>query len=332
MVESVKAASDVYAPLAGKVSEVNQAVVDDPAARQPRGRRARAGSSASSWPTPAQFDALMDEAGVPGLPGDAVMDALAELAALEARGSLRRPPHRPVRGRHRRDAARGRRGDARRSRGQDRARRDPQPAARSICRRRSTRPARIAELRALAARNARDEVAHRPGLPRHPHAAGDPAQRAGEPRLVHRLHALPGGDRAGAAGGAAQLPDHDLRPDRHADRQRLAARRGDRRRRGGRDGARARQGQVRRGRGRAPTCIRRPAPCWRRGRGRSACELVDFAPGDIAAIGAAKPFAVVLQYPGTTGAIRAAARGDHRGARGGRAGDRRAPIRWRSRC
>jgi glycine dehydrogenase len=32
--------------------------------------------------------------------------------------------------------------------------------------------------------------------------------------------------------------------------------------------------------------------------------LVDVAPGDLAAIGAANPFAVVLQYPGTTGAIR----------------------------
>jgi glycine cleavage system H protein len=30
VVESVKAASDVYAPLAGKVVEVNQAIVDDP--------------------------------------------------------------------------------------------------------------------------------------------------------------------------------------------------------------------------------------------------------------------------------------------------------------
>ena len=32
--------------------------------------------------------------------------------------------------------------------------------------------------------------------------------------------------------------------------------------------------------------------------------LVDVAPGDLAAIGAANPFAVILQYPGTTGAIR----------------------------
>ena len=31
MVESVKAASDVYAPLAGKVVEINQTIIDDPA-------------------------------------------------------------------------------------------------------------------------------------------------------------------------------------------------------------------------------------------------------------------------------------------------------------
>jgi len=33
-------------------------------------------------------------------------------------------------------------------------------------------------------------------------------------------------------------------------------------------------------------------------------RLVDAAPGDVAAIEAARPFAVVLQYPGTTGAVR----------------------------
>ena len=33
-------------------------------------------------------------------------------------------------------------------------------------------------------------------------------------------------------------------------------------------------------------------------------SIVEFAPGDTSAIGAAEPFAVVLQYPGTTGAIR----------------------------
>ena len=33
-------------------------------------------------------------------------------------------------------------------------------------------------------------------------------------------------------------------------------------------------------------------------------KLVDVTPGDLASIGAANPFAVVLQYPGTTGAVR----------------------------
>ncbi len=33
-------------------------------------------------------------------------------------------------------------------------------------------------------------------------------------------------------------------------------------------------------------------------------SLVDVAPGDLAAIGAANPFALVLQYPGSTGAFR----------------------------
>ena len=60
----------------------------------------------------------------------------------------------------------------------------------------------------------------------------DPAQRARGPELVHRLHAVPAGDLPGPARGAAQLPDRGRRPDRAADRQRLAARRGHRRRRG----------------------------------------------------------------------------------------------------
>ena len=47
----------------------------------------------------------------------------------------------------------------------------------------------------------------RPGLPRHAHAAGDPAQRARGPELVHRLHAVPAGDLPGPARGADQLPD-----------------------------------------------------------------------------------------------------------------------------
>ncbi len=71
-----------------------------------------------------------------------------------------------------------------------------------------------------------------------------------------------------------------------------------------------------------PTCIRRPAPCWPPAPRRSGSTLVDVAPGDIAAIGAANPFAVVLQYPGTTGAIRDLHDRDRRRARGRRAGRR----------
>ena len=61
VVESVKAASDVYAPLPGRVTEANSAVVDEPALVN----RAAAGEG---WfyklnvSDPAAFDALMDEA------------------------------------------------------------------------------------------------------------------------------------------------------------------------------------------------------------------------------------------------------------------------------
>ncbi len=60
VVESVKAASDVYAPLAGIVTEVNGAIVDDPALvnREPDG---------DGWffklelADPSDFDDLLDE-------------------------------------------------------------------------------------------------------------------------------------------------------------------------------------------------------------------------------------------------------------------------------
>jgi glycine cleavage system H protein len=61
VVESVKAASDVYAPLAGRVTANNPAIVEDPALvnRDPQGE---------GWffkmtlADPAAFDALLDEA------------------------------------------------------------------------------------------------------------------------------------------------------------------------------------------------------------------------------------------------------------------------------
>ena len=60
VVESVKAASDVYAPLTGRVTEVNSKLVDDPALvnRDPAG---------DGWffklqlTDPAAFDALLDQ-------------------------------------------------------------------------------------------------------------------------------------------------------------------------------------------------------------------------------------------------------------------------------
>ena len=102
----------------------------------------------------------------------------------------------------------------------------------------------LAALRAIAAQEPGLPLVPRAGLPRHAHAAGDPAQHPGESRLVHGVHAVPGGDRAGTARGAAELPDDGDRPDRPGDRQRLAARR---RHRGGRgDGAGVRRPRARR--------------------------------------------------------------------------------------
>ena len=62
VVESVKAASDVYAPLAGRVVEANQAIIDDPAL-------VNRDSAGEGWffklalADVAAFDALLDEAG-----------------------------------------------------------------------------------------------------------------------------------------------------------------------------------------------------------------------------------------------------------------------------
>ena len=61
VVESVKAASEVYAPVAGEVVEVNQAVADEPA-------KVNAGAMGDGWffklrlADKSQLDGLMDEA------------------------------------------------------------------------------------------------------------------------------------------------------------------------------------------------------------------------------------------------------------------------------
>ncbi len=117
----------------------------------------------------------------------------------------------------------------------------------------------LAELKAMAAKNKVFEELHRPGLLRHAHAGRHPAQRPREPRLVHRLHALPGRDLAGPHGSAGQLPDHGLRPHGHGHRQRLDARRGHRRGRGHDAGQAQREEQEQRVPGRPATAIRRPS-------------------------------------------------------------------------
>ena len=61
VVESVKAASEVYAPIAGEVVEINQAVADEPA-------KVNAGAMGDGWffklriADKSQLDDLMDEA------------------------------------------------------------------------------------------------------------------------------------------------------------------------------------------------------------------------------------------------------------------------------
>ncbi|WDI32307.1 glycine cleavage system protein GcvH [Hyphococcus flavus] len=61
VVESVKAASDVYAPISGEIVEVNSAIVDEPAKvnEDPAGAAWFVKLKASN---PSELDALMDEA------------------------------------------------------------------------------------------------------------------------------------------------------------------------------------------------------------------------------------------------------------------------------
>ncbi|MFQ5562620.1 MAG: glycine cleavage system protein GcvH [Parvularculaceae bacterium] len=61
VVESVKAASDVFAPISGEIVEVNRAIVDEPA-------KINEDPAGAAWfvkikpSKPAELDALMDEA------------------------------------------------------------------------------------------------------------------------------------------------------------------------------------------------------------------------------------------------------------------------------
>ena len=184
---------------------------------------------------------------------------------------IRRPSHRP-------DASRA--GDDARSSSAttsldalidaDGARSRSATARRSRCRPRVDEAEVLAALRALADAQRGAHVAHRHRLLGHDHAAGDPAQRAREPRVVHGVHAVPAGDLPGPARGAAELPDDGHRPHRHGGRERVAARRGHRG--GGGDGAvpPGERATAATPSSSTPTAIRRRSRSSRRGPSRSA--------------------------------------------------------------
>ena len=170
-------------------------------------------------------------------------------------------------------------------------------------------PEALAELRRLAARNTVLTSMIGLGYYADGHPGRDPAQRAGEPGLVHGLHALPAGDLPGPAGGAAQLPDDDRRPDRAAGRGRVPAGRGDRRRGGDDAGPRGRPGRAASSWS-TPTACRRPWRCWPPAPSRSASSW--WSPRSTPEVVAGQPagelFGVLLPVPGRP-AARSATRG-----------------------
>ena len=209
VVESVKAASDVYAPISGEVVEVNAALSDDPAL-------VNGDAEGAGWffkleiAKPAELDGLMD--------------AAAYAPSSRARAE---PAAGPVAGTQHDERFVGRAGSAGAFVGRHIGPDEAEIAAmlevvgagsldELIDR---TVPAAIRTERPLALPPAiergrgaggparagraqpRADLDDRHGLLRHPHAAGDPAQRAREPRLVHGLHALPGRGQPGPARG-----------------------------------------------------------------------------------------------------------------------------------
>ena len=236
VVESVKAASDIYAPVAGEVVAANDGAgarpgegqrgrlrrVDVPhQARQsgrrrraPRRRRLREGRSFLKPP----------EDPMPDTP-------LRHAAAARARPSSRTTP--------RSRAATSAPTPRSRPRCSPRSAspRAPRSSTRSIpaaIRRKSpmglgaprTEGNALAALRRIAAKNRVFKSFIGQGY-YDTHTPGVILRNVlREPRLVHGLHAVPAGDLAGPAGGAAQLPDDGDRPHRPGDRQRLDARRG----------------------------------------------------------------------------------------------------------
>ena len=145
---------------------------------------------------------------------------------------------------------------------------------------------------------------------------GDPAQRAGEPGLVHGVHAVSAGDQPGPAGGAAELPDHGDRSDRADHGERVDAGRGHGGGRGDDAGAAGVQGQVRRCTWWTRTRCRRRWPCCGPGPSRwaSSSRWSTWTPVTRCRT---EFFGLHLQYPGASGAVR-----DHAALVDGRARER----------
>ena len=142
------------------------------------------------------------------------------------------------------------------------------------------------------------------GLPRHDHAAGDPAQRAREPGLVHGVHAVPARDLAGPARSAAQLPDDGraTSPAWTSPTRRCSTRPPPRPRRwrccaGSTPKARRRRSSS------TPTATRRPSTSCAT---RAEPLGIEVVVGEPERRTSPEPacFGVLLQYPGRSGAVR----------------------------
>src|SRR6266478_3454118 len=213
VVESVKAASDVYAPISGEVLEVNDTITAEPAL-------VNSDAAGKAWFFKVKI-ADKSELGV--LMNEGRLDERT-VQTDQRSGDLFRPPsYRPLAARRHGDARDRRREKPRCADERDAAALDPaKGAARSRRAAERDRSARAHERtgRAEPGLNLPD----RPGLFRHHSAGRDPAQHPGKPGVVHGLYALSAGDQPGPAGSAVQFPDHDLGPHRARCRQRLAAR------------------------------------------------------------------------------------------------------------
>ena len=214
-VESVKAVSDVYAPLSGEVTEVNDALAE-PREDQPgplrRGLDGQGEADPSRGGRPAARRRGLQEAAGEGL--------------AKPRPSLPRLPGEPLHLRNRSGPPRDARGDRRRL---DRRalRRHPRGAA--------ARPAARAARR--ASRRPRSTTGSRPSprgmpTPRPRPASWAPgcttttcrrsSTRSQPLGVPHPLHAVPAGDLAGRAAGDVRVPDRDVGAHRAAGLQRGA--------------------------------------------------------------------------------------------------------------